>query len=107
MRSVIVLLVFLVSVANAETFSINTNIKKIRTVTEFNPEVKAREQVAFQVNAPLEGGCTWLYLTPEAKSAYSLLLASKIAGKEVGIQYSTTPSPWHTATCQVHFLDLD
>lgn len=95
------------TLADAATYTVTTKISKIRTVSEFHPVSAARHHVPFQIEAPLQAGCIWLYITPEAKDAYSLLLAAKLADREVGILYSDASSPWSGKTCQVHHVDLD
>jgi hypothetical protein len=107
MKFLIILLAIIAAGVQAATYSVNTKISKVRTVSEFDSTTLARGHVPFKVAEPLQGGCTWLYLTPENKNTYSLLLAAKLADKVVGIKYSDAPSPWHAGTCQVHYVDLD
>ncbi|HEY6529225.1 MAG TPA: hypothetical protein VIZ65_11065 [Cellvibrionaceae bacterium] len=107
MKSLILSLLFFTVTAHGATFTINTKILKIRTVSDFNPVTTARNNIPFQVTGPLEGGCSWLYFSATNKDSYSLILAAKMADKTIGIQYSDAPSPWHAGTCQVHHLDLD
>lgn len=98
---------FLSSLTQAATYTVTTNIAKIRTVPEFNSVTQAHQHVPFKVEEALQGGCTWLYLTPESKSSYSMLLAAKLADKPLSIKYSDSGAPWSAATCQVHHIDLD
>lgn len=107
MKAIFLSLMLVTISAEAATFTVNTKIQKIRTMSEFNPVAAARNHVPFQVAGPLEGGCAWLYITSAAKDSYALLLAAKLADKTIGIHYSNTPSPWHKGTCQVNHLDLD
>lgn len=107
MKYLILLLVFLSSFANATNYTSIGNIIKLRTHSEFHPVAPVRKYIAFKLDQTLNAPCSWLYITPDEKNIYSMLLAAKLASKPVEISYSNAPSPWDASTCTVISADLN